>query len=110
MDIWIRFSHENAVLTAEALEEFGYAKKDQSLAVLLQFGKILRMGFPPFRLEVSTSIDGVTFDECYANHVVVTVDHISITLIGYEDLLTNKRAAGRLKDLLDVQELVDRNN
>lgn len=109
MDIWIRFTQENAVLTAEALEEFGYSKKDQSLAVLLQFGKILRMGFPPFRLEVSTEIDGVTFDECYANHVVVKVDDISITLIGYEDLLTNKRASGRLKDLLDVEELEGRN-
>jgi len=97
MDIWIRFSHDNAILT------------EQSLPVLLQSGKILRMGFPPFRLEVSTDIDGVKFDACYANHVTVMADDISITLIGYEDLLTNKRAAGRLKDMLDVEELEARN-
>lgn len=109
MDVWIRFSETNAERTAEALEEFGYARKDQSLPVLLQFGKILRMGFPPFRLEVSTDIDGVVFDECYANHVVINIDDIPVTLIGYEDLLTNKKAAGRLKDLADVEELEKRN-
>lgn len=109
MDIWIRFSNENAVLAAEALEEFGYATKDQSLPMLLQLGKILRMGFPPFRLEVSTAIDGVEFDACYANRLLLKIDDIPVTLIGYHDLLTNKRAAGRLKDLADVQELENRN-
>jgi hypothetical protein len=93
MDIWIRFSHENAVLAAAALDEFGYATKEQSLPVMLQLGKILRMGFPPFRLEVSTDIDGVEFDACYANRVLLHIDDVPVTLIGYEDLLTNKRPA-----------------
>jgi hypothetical protein len=87
----------------------GYASKEQCLPVLLELGKILRMGFPPFRMEVSTDIDGVDFDACYANRILLNVDNIPVTLIGYEDLLTNKRAAGRLKDLADVEELENRN-
>ncbi len=110
LDIWVRFSNENAARVAEALEDFGYAKKDQNLPVLLQFGKILRMGVPPFRLEVSTDIDGVEFDECYTNRVLLQIDEIPVTLIGYQDLLVNKKAAGRLKDLADVEELENRNS
>lgn len=58
-DIWIRPTAENAAQTAEALEEFGYAPKEVSLPHIKNPGKILRMGIPPFRLEVSTLIDGV---------------------------------------------------
>lgn len=109
MDIWIRLSNENALLAAEALDDFGYAKKDQSLPVLLKPDQILRMGFPPFRLELSTGIDGVEFDDCYANRVFLQIDDVPVTLISLKDLLINKRAAGRLKDLADVEELEKRN-
>ena len=109
MDIWIRLSNENALLAAEALEDFGYAKKEQSLPVLLKPDQILRMGFPPFRLELSTGIDGVDFDDCYADRVFLQIDDVPVTLIALKDLLINKRAAGRLKDLADVEELEKRN-
>lgn len=109
MDIWIRLSNENALLAAEALDDYGYAKKEQSLPVLLKPDQILRMGFPPFRLELSTGIDGVEFDDCYANRVFLQIDDVPVTLISLKDLLINKRAAGRLKDLADVEELEKRN-
>src|SRR5688572_31845570 len=70
LDIWIRVTNDNAKLTAEALEEFGYAPKDAALPYLKTPGKILRMGVPPFRLEVSTYIDGVEFDDCFPNRQI----------------------------------------
>lgn len=104
-DIWVRQTDRNVELTADALEEFGYAPKEKSLPFLKEPGKILRMGMPPFRLEVSTSIDGVEFDECFPKRSTVELDDMPINFIGYEDLLVNKKASGRLKDLADVEEL-----
>lgn len=109
MDIWVRQTEHNAELTAEALEEFGYAPKTEVLPYLIQPNKILRMGMPPFRLEISTSIDGVQFDECYAKRTVFHIDDIAVNLISLDDLIKNKKASGRLKDLADVEELEIRN-
>jgi predicted nucleotidyltransferase len=104
-DIWIRLTDENTSLTAEALEEFGYAPKEESLPFLKDPGKILRMGMPPFRIEVSTSIDGVEFDDCFPQKETVEHGGMIINFIGYDDLIANKKASGRLKDLADVEEL-----
>ena len=104
-DIWIRLTDENAALTAEALDDFGYAPREQSLPYLLDAGKILRMGMPPFRLEVSTSIDGVEFDDCFPRRETVEHEGMIVNFISYVDLIANKKASGRLKDLADVEEL-----
>lgn len=104
-DIWVRLTDENVERTADALDEFGYAPKEQSLPYLRTPGKILRMGMPPFRLEISTSIDGVEFDVCFPRRKTVEHDGISVNFIGYDDLISNKKASGRLKDLADVEEL-----
>lgn len=109
MDIWVRMTEENARLTAEALEEFGYAPKDKALPFLIKPDKILRMGIPPFRLEVSTGIDGVEFDSCYSKRKIIYVDDIPVNIINLDDLIKNKKASGRLKDLADVEELEIRN-
>ena len=104
-DIWVRLTDENVELTAESLEEFGYAPKEKSLPYLKNPEKILRMGMPPFRLEVSTSIDGVEFEECFPRRKTIDLDRMAINFIGYDDLIVNKKASGRLKDLADVEEL-----
>lgn len=104
-DIWVRLTDENVESTAEALEEFGYAPKEESLPFLKIPGKILRMGMPPFRLEVSTSIDGVEFDDCFPRRKTVEHEGMAVNFISYDDLLINKKASGRLKDLADVEEL-----
>lgn len=104
-DVWIRPTDENTALAAEALDDFGYAPKEKSLPYLRNPEKILRMGMPPFRLEVSTAIDGVEFDDCFTRRRTVEHDGMIINFIGYEDLIANKIASGRLKDLADVEEL-----
>jgi hypothetical protein len=109
LDIWVRSTEENVELAAEALEDFGYASKRDTLPYLKQPGKIIRMGIPPFRIEVSTEIDGVEFDECYTNRTTFNLGETVVSLLGFEDLLKNKKASGRLKDLADVEELELRN-
>jgi len=66
---------------------------------------ILRMGLPPVRIEVMGEIDGAVFDECYKNRLCVEIDRERVNLISKPDLLKNKRASGRYKDLDDIENL-----
>ena len=67
--------------------------------------RIIRMGVPPLRLEILTSLSGVKFADCYAHRVIVDVDGTAVSLIRLEDLRRNKKAAGPLKDRLDLEQL-----
>jgi len=68
-------------------------------------GKVIRMGVPPVRLEILTSISGVDFADCYARRWQVDLDGVPVNLIHIEDLKANKRATGRLKDRVDLEQL-----
>ena len=83
--------------------QFGFAgaKPDD----FLQAGKIVRMGVPPVRLEILTSISGVDFRDCYPRRVDVDWDGVRVPVIHRDDLVRNKRASGRLKDRLDLEQL-----
>jgi len=67
--------------------------------------KIVRMGFPPMRLEITTSISGVEFDECYQARIVDKLDGIEVNLIDLAHLKENKKASGRTKDIADLENL-----
>ena len=64
-----------------------------------------RMGVPPMRLEISTGISGVDFEECFASRIVDALDGIQVNIIDLPHLKTNKKAAGCLKDLADLENL-----
>ena len=68
-------------------------------------GSIVRFGTPPFRIEVMTTIDGVEFDACAARADVFELDDLAIPVIALADLKANKKAAGRHKDLADLENL-----
>jgi hypothetical protein len=63
------------------------------------------MGLPPLRLEILTTISGVSFAECFAERVVDIIDEVEINLISLPYLKQNKQASGRLKDLSDIENL-----
>ncbi|MSQ92923.1 MAG: hypothetical protein EXR98_00025 [Gemmataceae bacterium] len=105
MDVWIERSAENAAGVVAVLKVFGFDVSELSADLFLEKGKIIRMGVPPIRLEILNEISGVTFAEYYSSRKRVTLDGIKIDVIGLEDLKTNKAAAGRLKDLDDLEHL-----
>jgi len=105
MDVWIARRAENAARAVSALREFGFDVPELSVELLLDPDNVLRMGVPPFRLELLGSISGVGFAECYAERVVDTIDEVQVSIIGLRHLKVNKRAAGRLKDLADLEHL-----
>lgn len=105
MDIWIPRDQANSERLVQALVDFGFADPMLTPALFLVKDKILRMGIPPMRLEISTSIDGVEFDACYADRIVATWDDVEVSIISLAMLKVNKLASGRLQDLSDLEHL-----
>lgn len=63
------------------------------------------MGNPPMRIKISTTIDGVTFNECYDDRVVAEWSDVSVNIISLAMLKTNKLASGRPQDIDDLEHL-----
>ncbi|HRJ88848.1 MAG TPA: nucleotidyltransferase [Pyrinomonadaceae bacterium] len=109
IDIWVSNAPKNAERAIEALRQFGFDSPDLSPSLLMLEKSIIRMGVPPFKIEVITHIDGVKFDECYPRKNRIEIDGCPASVICLEDLLINKKASGRPKDLNDVIELENSN-
>lgn len=105
LDVWVRSSPDNATRIVAALRAFGFAATAPDPSLFLSDRTIVRFGVPPFRIELMTSIDGVVFDVCVRRALVVEIDGTSVPFISLEDLRANKRAAGRHKDLNDLENL-----
>lgn len=105
MDIWIAIGEENAKKMTEAIRDFGMNTPDLTESIFLKPGKIIRMGHPPIRIEVLTEISGVDFEDCYARRKETVIDGIKVKMISFKDLLKNKQASGRYKDLNDLENL-----
>ncbi|MDA8376649.1 MAG: hypothetical protein M0Z50_06280 [Planctomycetia bacterium] len=105
IDIFIDRSIDNGEKIVSVLEAFGFAELKVSAADLCQNDLILQLGFPPNRIDLMTSIDGVSFEQTWATRVETTVAELPIHFISRELLIQNKRCAGRPKDLADAEEL-----
>ena len=105
MDIWIEMSESNCKKITSAFLDFGMAGEAITENLFLKENKVIRMGVPPVRLEVITSASGVDFSDCYSNREVFEIDGIPINLISLQDLKKNKQAAGRHKDMDDLEHL-----
>lgn len=105
MDIWIAMHPDNAEKVVTALREFGFDVPELSADIFLETDKIVRMGVPPMRIEVLTSISGVDFDECFAERITDTISGVEVNVISLHHLKENKRASGRHKDLNDLEHL-----
>jgi hypothetical protein len=105
MDIWIALYPDNAERVVTVLREFGFNLPELKPELFMKENAIIRMGVPPMRLEISTGISGVEFDECYASRIVDMLDGMQVNIIDLHHLKINKKAAGRLKDLADLENL-----
>ena len=105
MDIWIAIHPNNAERMVTVLHAFGFDTPDLSIDLFLQDHTIVRMGLPPMRIEVLTTISGVQFAACYAERVSTRLDGVDVNLISLPYLKVNKQASGRYKDLDDLEHL-----
>lgn len=107
LDFWLQRSEDNAERTLSALEAFGFAG-EFSRQDLLDPKAVLMLGRPPNRIDLLTWISGCEFDDCYARRTYENLDGVVVPMISLQDLLVNKKASGRHKDLADVEEIEKR--
>ncbi|MEI7587648.1 DUF6036 family nucleotidyltransferase [Runella sp.] len=106
MDIWIGTTPENASRVVDTLISFGLPQAFELLEVLQKEKRVIGMGIPPHKIEVITSIDGVEFEACFRNRLNAEIDGVTINYLSLPDLVENKKASGRYKDLNDLEHLL----
>jgi hypothetical protein len=102
LDVWVEATRANAERVMAALRSFGAPLHDLTADDLASPDVVFQIGIPPRRIDILTSITGVTFDEAWAGRAEVTYGDVRCPVIGLEALIKNKLALGRPKDLLDV--------
>lgn len=105
LDVWINPTMENAKKMVDVLDDFGFSSFNLTEADFVQAGNVIQMGYPPFRIDILTKIDGVEFADCYPNRTVIQYDEVTLNIIGINELRKNKQSSGRLKDLDDLMNL-----
>jgi hypothetical protein len=102
LDLWIGPFAANAPRVLRALDVFGAPRHDLTAADLERDGTIYQVGVPPNRVDVITTVDGVSFAEAWRDRVDIDIDGLKIPVIGRRQLIANKRAVGRPQDLVDA--------
>lgn len=110
LDIWIKADPANASATYKALSDFGAPLSDFSVEDLANPKKFIRFGREPIAIDILPSIDGIDFETAWPRRVEAKIapdSDLRAYFISRDDLVTAKLAAGRLRDLADVEELRD---
>lgn len=105
LDIFVRPTEENGRRLLAAIAAFGFPTAPISAADIAAGTKVVEMGVPPVQIHVMSHIDGVTWGEVWQGREHGLLGSRQVAFIGREAFLRNKRAAGRPKDLADVDAL-----
>ena len=107
-DIWVERSPDNAARVHRALTKFGAPMEDLSVEDLTSDDLVFMIGVVPLRIDILTDISGVEFEAAWPNRVSTTFAGVPTDVIGIDDLIANKLAAARGKDMIDVRRLIRR--
>jgi hypothetical protein len=105
LDIWVNISAENAARIERAIREFGFTVAELTPDLFQVPNKMVRLGVPPIRIEILTSISGVEFESCYREKQMTQIEEVEVPVISLARLRENKAASGRAKDLADLENL-----
>ncbi|WP_231936343.1 DUF6036 family nucleotidyltransferase [Bythopirellula polymerisocia] len=109
IDIWVRPTPDNAQKVWNALEIFGAPRRGMSVEDFCNLDIVFQIGVAPFRIDLLTAIDGVEFPDAWQNRLETSFGEIDLAVIGRRELLVNKKASGRPKDLVDAAWLESQN-
>jgi hypothetical protein len=104
-DILVNPEPANARSIVRALHEFGFGSAGLAEADFEQEGRVVQLGYPPVRVDIITSITGVSWDQARSGRVQGQFGDLPVHYIGREDFVANKRALGRKKDLADLEAI-----
>jgi hypothetical protein len=105
IDIWVMPSPENADAVLRALHRFGAPLHNLTKEDLQKDGTIFQIGVAPRRIDIITSASGLTFEQTFNQSMSVYIEGIEVHIPSINDLILNKKATGRTKDLADVETL-----
>ena len=107
LDVWISPDHANSERVWQALLAFGapVGELGVSRADLETPGMVIQVGIPPRRIDLLTEASGLVFEEAWKNRTTHRVDSLEVPVLSRQDLVRNKRATGRPKDLADLDVL-----
>ena len=105
IDFFVNPDRTNAERVIAALKQFGFGGVGITEDDLTTEDRIIQLGVEPNRIDLMTSISAVTFEEAWQSRVHGTLDGMPVNFIGRAALIKNKRASGRSKDLIDIEEL-----
>lgn len=101
IDFLIAIDDDNIQNLLKALKKFGSPTVEKS--VFQSKGNVFRMGRSPIQIDIINEASGIIFEDCYKRRNVIKSDEIDISIISKEDLIKNKRASGRHRDLADIE-------
>jgi len=105
LDLSVAADQENAEKIVRVLVEFGFGTTDLSTALFTTENSLVRIGVPPVRIEILNYLQGLSFEQAFANRIERNFQGVMVNLISLQDLISNKKAVGRHKDLADVEGL-----
>ena len=105
IDIWVMPSPRNAEAVLRALRRFDAPLHDLTAADLQAEGTIFQIGVAPRRIDIITTASGLHFEETFERSLTVDIEGIEVHVPSLDDLIRNKRTAGRTKDLADAEAL-----
>ena len=105
LDVWVDATPENATRVLRALAEFGAPLHDLTADDLSREGITYQIGLPPLRIDILTTLTGITFSEAWPHRVRGNLGDVEVDFIGRADFIRNKRATGRHRDLGDIEGL-----
>ncbi len=105
IDIFVKSDTVNASNILKALDDFGFGSTGLTEETFKSPDKIVQLGYPPVRIDIITSLSGVSWDEVYNGRVEGKYGDIPVSYISREHYVLNKKACGRKKDLADLEAL-----
>ena len=110
IDIWVMPSPANADAVLRALRRFGAPLHNLTKADLEKNGTVFQIGLAPRRIDIITAASGLRFDEAFSHATAVNIEGLEVHIPSVADLIVNKRASGRTKDLADAEALENLEN
>ena len=107
LDLLINRDRKNAERVFAALRDFGFGSLELSVEDFMEPEQVVQLGLPPIRIDIVTSLDGISWNNAWKGKLSGTYDDIPVHFIGRKEFIANKRATGRSQDLADIEALGD---
>ena len=105
LDILAKPNPENARRILKALTEFGFGKLQLTEDDFCQPDSIVQLGYPPARIDILTTLTGLSWEQINAGKTAGTLDSVPVFYLGKKELIINNKTLGRKKDLADIESL-----